>query len=56
MKAGEKTRIQCEECNQESEIVLEPKAVGLAEEDRPTDETDVTTCPFCGSDSIIVEE
>jgi hypothetical protein len=55
MKAGESTRIQCEECGLETEIVLEPKAVGMEPDERPNDEADVTCCPLCSSDSIVVE-
>jgi hypothetical protein len=57
MKAGNKDRITCNECNTESEIVLEPKAIGLSKEELAEfNENDVTYCPFCGSDSIEVEE
>jgi hypothetical protein len=57
MKAGTKNRITCNECSVESEVIFEPKAVGLPEAELDTfNEDDVTYCPFCGSDSIEVAE
>jgi hypothetical protein len=57
MKAGDKARITCNECKIESEVVLEPKAIGLPKEELANwNEDDVTYCAFCGSDSIEVEE
>lgn len=53
-KPGEKTRYDCENCNTEFEVVLEPK-VAEAEARGVTDAGDqipaqkVQYCPFCGA-------
>ena len=60
MKAGDKNRIQCNECDVESEVIFEPKAVGLSTaelEEKGLNETnDINSCPFCGSDQFEVLE
>lgn len=55
MKAGETERATCNECDTEFEVTFEPKAVNMAEEDRPKDEDDLRHCPFCSSDSIEID-
>lgn len=53
MKAGDKERFDCEDCSKEFEVILEPKAVGLPEAQRPKDTGKVKACPFCGGRNII---
>jgi hypothetical protein len=54
MKAGETQRFQCNDCNREFEVILEPKAKNMKPEDRPKEEGNVGACPFddCGSSDI----
>lgn len=54
LKAGETQRFQCNECNREFEVTLEPKAKDAEPSKRPTDTAVVGTCPFdnCGSADI----
>lgn len=57
LKAGESARLTCDTCGVESEVCHEPKA-----RDNPKTPTTgikpmpVTTCPFCGSQSITIDE
>lgn len=51
MKPGETSRFQCNDCDTEFELTLEPKAKGTKEAEtiRPRA---VEGCPFCGSEDL----
>ena len=52
MKEGQTKRYDCEECNIEFELTLEPKSKGNIN----GKEVDVMNCPFCGSGQIVTDE
>lgn len=48
MKAGATIRLNCQACETEFEITLEPKAKEDSAEARKMPDQDVEACPFCG--------
>lgn len=54
MKAGSTERFDCESCNREFEVTLEPKASGTSEAAKQAakdlGEAEVAACPFCGEE------
>jgi uncharacterized protein with PIN domain len=49
IKPGETQRFDCEECECEWEVTLEPKAAGKPKEIAAMNSQEVTRCPFCGA-------
>lgn len=52
MIAGQTERYQCNNCMQEFDVILEPKAKEVPDTEKPTDKAAVGYCPFCGEDQI----
>lgn len=55
MKDGETARFDCENCNVEFEVTLEPKAKGLKGH-KPGPEQKVIACPFCAEESSFEDD
>lgn len=57
-KPGETTRVDCNSCNTEFEVTLEPKEKGYAgppgSKTSQTPAQKVQHCPFCGADESML--
>lgn len=51
MKDGETVRVDCNDCNTEFEVTLEPKSKD-AKGHKPGKNKIVNHCPFCGSEEV----